>query len=73
MSIVLYHHPFSRAATVLWMLEELGLPYTLRCVDFAASLGPARDASRRPRKSPPERERVGFFVPRRHKDGVESG
>ncbi len=34
MSIVLYHHPFSRAATVLWMLEELGTGYELRYVDF---------------------------------------
>ena len=29
MSIVLYHHPFSRAANVVWMLEEVGLPYEL--------------------------------------------
>jgi glutathione S-transferase len=35
MSIVLHHHPFSRAATVVWMLEELGLPYTLHHVDIA--------------------------------------
>jgi glutathione S-transferase len=35
MSIVLYHHPFSRAANVLWMLEELGGPYELKYVDFA--------------------------------------
>jgi glutathione S-transferase len=34
MSIVLYHHPFSRAATVIWMLEELGVPYELRFVDI---------------------------------------
>src|SRR4051812_4947970 len=34
MSLVLYHHPYSRAATVLWMLEELGLEYDLRFVDF---------------------------------------
>jgi glutathione S-transferase len=34
MSIVLYHHPFSRAATVIWMLEELGEPYELRFVDI---------------------------------------
>jgi glutathione S-transferase len=34
MSIVLYHHPFSRAATALWMLEELEVPYELRFVDF---------------------------------------
>jgi glutathione S-transferase len=35
MSIVLYHHPFSRAAGVVWMLEELGVPYELRFVDIA--------------------------------------
>lgn len=34
MSIVLYHHPFSRAATVIWMLEELEVPYELRYVDL---------------------------------------
>ena len=34
MSIVLYHHPFSRAATVVWMLEEVGVPYELRFVDI---------------------------------------
>ncbi len=36
MSLVLYHHPFSRAATVVWMLEELGLDYELRFMDFAS-------------------------------------
>ncbi len=35
MSVVLYHHPFSRASTVLWMLEELGIEHTLRFVDFS--------------------------------------
>jgi len=34
MSIVLYHHPFTRAANVLWMLEEVGAPYELRFVDI---------------------------------------
>jgi len=34
MSIVLYHHPFSRAAGTLWMLEEAGVPYELRFVDI---------------------------------------
>lgn len=29
MSIVLYHHSHTRAANVVWMLEELGVPYTL--------------------------------------------
>jgi glutathione S-transferase len=36
MSIILYHHPFTRAANVLWMLEEVGVPYELRHVNIAA-------------------------------------
>ncbi|MCG8557066.1 MAG: glutathione S-transferase family protein [Proteobacteria bacterium] len=35
-SVTLYHHPFTRAAGVLAMLEELQLPYTLRFVDLKA-------------------------------------
>jgi glutathione S-transferase len=35
MTVVLYHHPYSRAANVVWMLEEVGTPYELRYVDFA--------------------------------------
>src|SRR5688500_9094211 len=34
MAIVLYHHPFSRAAGTLWALEEAGVPYELRFVDI---------------------------------------
>src|SRR5690606_41883774 len=34
MSLVLYHHPWSRAAGVVWMLEELGQPYELRFIDI---------------------------------------
>jgi glutathione S-transferase len=34
--LVLYHHPFSRAANTVWMLEELGQPYGMEYVDFAA-------------------------------------
>jgi glutathione S-transferase len=34
MPIVLYHHPFSRAANAVWMLEEVGAPYELRFVDI---------------------------------------
>ncbi len=36
MSIVLYHHPFSRAAGTLWALEEVGVDYALRWVDILA-------------------------------------
>jgi glutathione S-transferase len=36
MSIVLHHHPFSRAAGVVWMLEEVGVDYELRFVDLLA-------------------------------------
>lgn len=36
MAVVLYHHPWSRAATVVWMLEELGIDYQLRWVDMQA-------------------------------------
>lgn len=34
MAITLYHHPYTRAANVIWMLEELGTPYELRFVDI---------------------------------------
>jgi len=43
MSIVLYHHPYSRAATVLWMLEELGIEHELRFVDMPAGAHKAPD------------------------------
>ena len=36
MSIVLHHHPFSRAAGVVWMLEEVGVDYALQFVDLNA-------------------------------------
>ena len=36
MTITLYHHPFSRAAGALWMLEEVGQPYELRFIDILA-------------------------------------
>ena len=34
MAIVLHHHPFSRAATTVWMLEEVGVEYELKFVDI---------------------------------------
>jgi len=37
--IRLYHHPLSRAATVLWMLEELGQSYALEYTDVQSGAG----------------------------------
>ena len=36
MSILVYHHPFTRAATTVWMLEEVGVPYDLKFIDVMA-------------------------------------
>lgn len=36
MSIVLYHHPYSRAANMIWALEEVGVPYALHTVNLMA-------------------------------------
>jgi glutathione S-transferase len=38
-SIVLHYHPWSRAAGVRWLLEELGAPYQIAFVDFHAPGG----------------------------------
>lgn len=43
MSIVLHHHPWSRAANVVWMLEEVGVPYELRWVDIMSGKQKAPD------------------------------
>lgn len=34
MAVVLYHHPWSRAAATVWMLEEVGADYELRWTDI---------------------------------------
>ena len=34
MTITLHHHPFTRAATSVWMLEEVGCDYELQYVDI---------------------------------------
>lgn len=34
--VTLHYHPFTRAASVVWMLEEVGVDYELRFVDLFA-------------------------------------
>ena len=41
--ITLYHHPFSRAAGVVWALEEVGQPYELKFVDLMKGAHKAPD------------------------------
>jgi glutathione S-transferase len=43
MSIVLYHHPYTRAANAVWMLEEVGVDYELRPVDIMRGAHKAPD------------------------------
>lgn len=43
MAITLYYHPFSRAANVVWMLEEAETPYELRHVDILKGAQKAPD------------------------------
>lgn len=39
MAVVLHHHPFTRARHVVWMLEEVGIEYTLSFVDLLTGEG----------------------------------
>lgn len=48
MSITVYHMPMSRSNRVLWLLEELGLPYETKKVGFADVQGDAYKAEVHP-------------------------
>jgi glutathione S-transferase len=37
--LTLYHFPKSRSGTIVWLLEELGVPYKMRVVDIRKSDG----------------------------------
>lgn len=39
--LVLYHWPQSRAAIARWMLEEVGVPYTIKTFDITAETHPS--------------------------------
>ena len=42
--ISLYHSPMTRSATIVWLLEELDVPYQIKLVDFRRADGSgARD------------------------------
>ncbi len=43
MPIVLYHHPYSRAAGAVWMLEEVGVDCELRFVDIMSGAQKAQE------------------------------
>ncbi|MEO8845004.1 MAG: glutathione S-transferase family protein [Kofleriaceae bacterium] len=43
MTITLYHHPYSRAATTVWALEETAQPYELHYVDIMKGAQKAPD------------------------------
>lgn len=43
MTITLHHHPMTRAANVLWMLEEAGCDYTLEYVDIMGGAQKSED------------------------------
>ena len=36
--IIIFHAVPTRSCRIVWLLEELGVPYTLRAVDFPAGL-----------------------------------
>lgn len=80
MTITLYHHPFSRASDVVWMLEELEVPYDLEFVDLkrGEQREDAHAARNRMRKLPviedggvytAERSAIGLYLADRYAPG----
>ena len=63
--ITLYHSPNTRAASIVWLLEELGVPYDIHDVDWRR---PVR--IRRARRGQPPSARQGPRLERRWRDSV---
>ncbi|RYD91171.1 MAG: glutathione S-transferase family protein [Sphingomonadales bacterium] len=59
-----YHAPWSRSSNVLWLMEELGVPYEIELVDIRA---PVPDAYRKiqPNKKVPAIDHDGVIVTER--------
>ncbi len=64
--VIFYHSPFSRSGGVLWLLEELGVDYQTRLVDFRTT-GTAPESYRQiqPHKKVPAIQHRGVIVTER--------
>ncbi|TVQ94282.1 MAG: glutathione S-transferase family protein [Deltaproteobacteria bacterium] len=63
MSIILHHHPLTRARHVVWMLEEVGVDYTLNFLDLMQGEGRSAEHLQRNRMGKlPTLEDQGVFV-----------
>lgn len=62
----LYHAPWSRSSVTLWLLEELGAPYTVEIVDIRADGGaPESYRAIQPNKKVPAIDHDGTIVTER--------
>lgn len=64
--LVLYHSPWSRSVGVRWLLEELGVPYTVRFVDVGAPQGVEEGYRKiQPHKKVPAVQHAGLVITER--------
>ena len=62
--LTLYHSPMTRSASIVWLLEEIGVPYETRIVDFrrADGTGKKDPANPHPHGKVPALEHDGTLV-----------